>query len=83
MISKIFTYVPLGLFMPLTASQEVSRNRHLNASQEVSRNRHLNVGFELSLIILLTNILSFFVFCFFVWFSELTELLSLKAYVIY
>ena len=36
MVSINFVYNTLGLSMPLTESQEVSRNRHLNAVFELS-----------------------------------------------
>ena len=48
-------------------------SKPLTASQKVSRNQRLNVVFELSLIIRLCKYL--FVW----WFSELIELLNLKA----
>ena len=50
MVSINFTYYSLGLPKPLTASQEVSRNRRLN------------VAFELSLIIRLCKHLFFWWF---------------------
>ena len=47
MVSINFTYDPLGLSTPLSASQEVSRNQRLN------------VAFELSLVIRLCKYLFF------------------------